>query len=235
MSQINKNFINLSLQILAIFVMGALLAPVETEAARNREYGYNYVFEGEVYPSPSPVSSPDYTSTPANPKPSIYSLNPKALDRSMTGNSVTIVGRGFVPGSVAKINGVDRPTNFIDSTHLIMQVSGNDMQRTDGGFYVTVYNPGPGGGYSNAEYFTVKNVPFVNQNPNGNPAQSGFEPAPETFSDLTGNALYGGNTFLPSGIVQWILFAIIILLLVILARKFFGGEEAYHAAPLKHD
>ena len=223
----------MGLLILTIFALGAVFTPTTADA---RDYGRNIVFESEVYPASTPAPAPEYSSPINNPKPSIYSLSPKSADRALNGNSITITGRGFIPGSVAKINGVDRPTNFIDSSHLIMQVNGNDMQRTDGGFYVTVFNPGPGGGYSNAEYFKVNNVPFVNQNPNSyQNGYNGDQPAPETFSDLTGNALYGGNTFLPSGIVQWILFAIIVLLLVIMARKFFGGEEAYQATPLKHD
>lgn len=56
-----------------------------------------------------------------------------------------------------------------------------------------------------------------------------------TVSGLAANAFYGSNSFLPSGIVQWIIFAIFILLLVILARIVFGGRENYHSTPLKHD
>jgi hypothetical protein len=54
-------------------------------------------------------------------------------------------------------------------------------------------------------------------------------------NNLAANAVYGGNSFLPSGLIQWILFAIFILLLVILVRKIFGAEERYHASPLKHE
>jgi hypothetical protein len=57
---------------------------------------------------------------------------------------------------------------------------------------------------------------------------------PNSASDLAANAVYGSNSFLPSGIIQWVLFAIFILLLVILVRKIFGAEEKYQATPLKH-
>lgn len=54
-------------------------------------------------------------------------------------------------------------------------------------------------------------------------------------SSLAANILYGSNSFLPSGLIQWILFAIFILILIILTRRIFGGREAYQATPLKHD
>ena len=56
-----------------------------------------------------------------------------------------------------------------------------------------------------------------------------------TNSDLASNAIFGANGFLPSGLVQWILFAIFILLVVILARKVFGAQKRYEEAPLKHE
>ena len=60
---------------------------------------------------------------------------------------------------------------------------------------------------------------------------------PKTYnvSALAANALYGANSFLPSGLIQWILFAIFILLIVILVRITFGYKENYHATPLKQE
>jgi hypothetical protein len=56
----------------------------------------------------------------------------------------------------------------------------------------------------------------------------------DSFSTLAANALFGTNGFLPSGIFQWLIFAIIILVLVIVARKAFGSEDKYHGTPMKH-
>jgi|GEM_PF-3300523 len=56
-----------------------------------------------------------------------------------------------------------------------------------------------------------------------------------TASNLAANAIFGSNSFMPSGIIQWVLFAILILLVVILVRKIYGADQAYNAAPLKHD
>ena len=59
-------------------------------------------------------------------------------------------------------------------------------------------------------------------------------PVKEEFSDLTANTVYGTNSFMPSGLIQWVILAIIILVIIILARKFFGREAGYHSMPLKH-
>lgn len=53
-------------------------------------------------------------------------------------------------------------------------------------------------------------------------------------SNLAANAFWGSNSFMPSGIIQWILFAILVLVAVILGRKIYGGKEKYHATPMKH-
>ncbi len=56
-----------------------------------------------------------------------------------------------------------------------------------------------------------------------------------TDSTLAANSIFGSNSFMPTGIIQWIFFAILILLLVILVRKLHGGQDRYHAIPMKHD
>ncbi len=63
-----------------------------------------------------------------------------------------------------------------------------------------------------------------------------FEPVKTTedASNLAANVIFGSGGFLPTGILDWILVAILILVIVILARKIFGGENRYHSEPLKH-
>ncbi len=53
------------------------------------------------------------------------------------------------------------------------------------------------------------------------------------YSSLTANAVFGSNSLFPSGLAQWIIFAILVLLVVMLARKIFGADKKYHATPLK--
>ncbi|MFA5841067.1 MAG: hypothetical protein WC847_02245 [Candidatus Paceibacterota bacterium] len=58
--------------------------------------------------------------------------------------------------------------------------------------------------------------------------------ANSNYSNLASNAIFGTNGFMPTGLIQWILFAIIVLLLIILVRKIFGGKKNYDEAPMKH-
>ena len=55
----------------------------------------------------------------------------------------------------------------------------------------------------------------------------------ETASDLAAGVIFGSENFLPSGLIQWIFFAILVLLIIILARKIFSAEK-YHSTPMKH-
>jgi len=54
------------------------------------------------------------------------------------------------------------------------------------------------------------------------------------YGSLTANALFGSNSFMPSGLIQWIVFAILILLIVFLWRYVHRSEEKYMAEPMKH-
>ncbi|OGI73693.1 hypothetical protein A3D42_00550 [Candidatus Nomurabacteria bacterium RIFCSPHIGHO2_02_FULL_41_18] len=53
------------------------------------------------------------------------------------------------------------------------------------------------------------------------------------YGNLAAGAIFGQSGFLPSGLVQWILLAILILLIIVLARKVFGGAKNYYSTPLK--
>ena len=56
------------------------------------------------------------------------------------------------------------------------------------------------------------------------------------YESLAAGAIFGTSnlSFLPSGLLQWILFAILILIIVILARRVFGGTKRFLQMPLKH-
>jgi hypothetical protein len=113
-----------------------------------------------------------------------------------------------------------------------------------------VFNPGPGGGYSNAVLFTIDAPKVLGAQSNRNTTNdtssgSLYQPdesAPETGKaevdgdgqSLASAAILGTGSFLPSGLVQWILFAILILIIVILVRKISGAREKYDAAPMHY-
>jgi len=238
MENINNKSIIFGLGILAILAFGLIFVPFNEALAA--AYGTNL------------SASRNETN---NPKPSIRSINPKSSNIGTGTKTVTITGKGFVPSSVARINASNRPTVFIDSSHLLVQINGNDTYayRTNGGFFITVFNGAPGGGYSDAAFFTINNVATNTNTNNGyNSSTTNFNDANDTFTDtnqnenytdnntdenysnLASNAIFGVNGFLPSGLIQWILLAIIVLLIVIFVRRIFGAKENYNESPMKH-
>lgn len=54
-----------------------------------------------------------------------------------------------------------------------------------------------------------------------------------SFSGLTANALEGSDSFLPTGLLQWIFLAVIVVAIIFLWRYVFA-EEKYLSEPLKH-
>jgi hypothetical protein len=79
-----------------------------------------------------------------------------------TGVAGTIIefainGDGFVAGSVVRLNGVDVPANKVslNGSRIIGVQFPVEMTAAPGTYRVTVFNPGPNGGESNAALFTV--------------------------------------------------------------------------------
>jgi hypothetical protein len=239
MSKINNNLMFLSLKMLSILVFSLLIIPT-------------HVFATAGYVD--------------NPTPYITSINPNSSNRNAGTNNmvIAITGDGFIPSSVARVNGSDRTTTFIDYSHLLIRLNQNDTYNTDG-FYINVFNGFPGGGYSNAILFSTNSlVPVVNAN--NNPSSTitrntntitntnntdniysntnSIENVTNTNNDndtnknsnnLAATAILGSaNSFLPSGLIQWVFFAIIILLIVIFIRRIFGAKKNYEETPLKH-
>jgi hypothetical protein len=60
----------------------------------------------------------------------------------------------MVAGAVAEWNGAARSTTFVNSSQIRAKISASDIA-TAGIASVTVKNPAPGGGVSNALVFTI--------------------------------------------------------------------------------
>ncbi|KKR61056.1 MAG: Cell surface receptor IPT/TIG domain protein [Parcubacteria group bacterium GW2011_GWA2_40_37] len=225
-----------SFVLLAALVLGLIVIPQDTKA----QYG-GYI-----------SSIPAATVRQDNPEPIIKSINPSASNVGVGTKTVNIIGEGFIPSSVARVNGSNRPTTFIDSSHLLVQITGNDtyLYQTNGGFYITVFNGPPGGGYSNAVFFKINKTVASpagtttngTQNDNANNTYTNFTDAPENNSsdsidgsNLSSNAIFGENGIFHSRLIQWIFAAILVLVAVILVRRIYGADKKYHAVPLKHD
>jgi hypothetical protein len=102
-------------------------------------------------------------------------------------------GSAFVPGSVVKWNGTNRATSFISSGQLQATIPATDVE-LGGTATVTVFNPGPGGGTSAGQPFTINN-----------PAPTLASIAPT--SALAGGAQFtltvNGSSFVPGSVVRW--------------------------------
>jgi 6-phosphogluconolactonase len=102
--------------------------------------------------SPSPINQP--TSSGSNPSvPTISVLFPSCAPAGEP-VQLSVVGTDFVASSVVRWNGSDRPTTIDAINGLIAQISASDVASA-GTAAVTVFNPGPGGGISNASTVTI--------------------------------------------------------------------------------
>jgi uncharacterized repeat protein (TIGR01451 family) len=150
--------------------------------------------------SPSPGGGTSgaltFTITVANNStPAITSLQPATATAGSPAFTLTVNGSSFVNGAVVYFNGNARTTTFVGATQLTATILASDIA-VAATPSVTVKNPAPGGGTSNALTFTVTapNNPaptITSLQPSHSAAGAGFT--------LTVN----GNSFLASSIVAF--------------------------------
>ena len=124
------------------------------------------------------------------------SLNPSNVLVGSGGFDLTINGSGFVNGATVQWNNSARATTFVSVTQLRAQITADDLLsvRT---VNVTVTNPAPGGGVSNAATFTINAAPnplpvLVSLNPNNAIACGG------AFT-----LAVSGNSFVSGAVIRW--------------------------------
>ena len=132
-----------------------------------------------------------------NPAPSLSSIEPTTIVEQGAGSSgltVTLRGQNFLESAQAQWNGTARTTRFVSSSQLEVTLQGGDLAFAGSGS-LTVSNPAPGGGTSNAQIFTVQPTP-LNPTPTINAvtpdAVPGLGQSVSPTIDLT------GSNFLPS-------------------------------------
>lgn len=92
---------------------------------------------------------------PSNPVPFLnQTLVPTSVSPGSGDLTLRVSGAGFVSGATIDFNGVALATTFVDGEHLSATLPAADVA-TAGTAAVTVVNPAPGGGSSNAVYFQV--------------------------------------------------------------------------------
>ena len=110
-----------------------------------------------VNPTPGGGTSNAVNFAVNNPTPAITSLDPPSTFNTLPAFNLMVNGTGFVPNSVVRWNGADRTTTFVSSSKLTAQISAADIA-TDGTAVVTVFNPTPNGGTSNAVNFVIEKL-----------------------------------------------------------------------------
>jgi hypothetical protein len=100
------------------------------------------------------VSTVDVTYALPNPVPVAISLSPAAVAPGGADFQLTVKGTGFTGSSVIRWNGSDLATISVSSSQLTATIPQADIV-TAGTATVTVFNPAPGGGTSNALSFII--------------------------------------------------------------------------------
>ena len=88
----------------------------------------------------------------------------------------------------------------------------------------------------NTTDYKTKNITTnttTNKNSTGDSSIDTNSNTDQNVKELVAGAIFGSNAFMPSSLLQWIFFAILILLAVILWRKLYVSDEDKHT-PLKH-
>jgi hypothetical protein len=119
------------------------------------------------------TSGPVSVTVVNNPVPVTTSLNPGSAVVGGPSFTLTVNGSGFVNSSVVRWNGSGRTTTFVSATQLTAAIPDTDIAAL-GTAQVTVFNPAPGGGTSNAQTFAISaaapvTVTFDNPPPPGAP------------------------------------------------------------------
>jgi 6-phosphogluconolactonase len=102
--------------------------------------------------SPSSIGQP--TSSGSNPTPTITTISPSCTVPGGAAFTLTISGTNFVAASMVNFGGAAPATTFVNSTQLTAAIPAASIAST-GTPAVTVTNPTPGGGSSNASTFTI--------------------------------------------------------------------------------
>lgn len=133
-----------------------------------------------------------------NPVPTLTSLAPTSTGAGGSAFTLTVTGTNFISSSVVQWKGSPRTTTFVSATQLTAAISAADIAAS-GAASVTVFNPTPGGGTSNALTFTITDFSVTSTTPSQ--TVTAGQPAAFTISTATvGGAFPGTVSFSASGL-----------------------------------
>jgi len=144
-------------------------------------------------PAPGGGTSNSLTFTVNNPTPAIASLSPSNATAGAGAFTLTVNGSNFANGAQVRWNNTPRTTNFASATQLTAQILAADIA-TAGTANVTVLNPAPGGGTSNALTFAVNNP---------TPAIANLSPSSATAGGAAFTLTVNGSNFVNGAEVRW--------------------------------
>lgn len=90
----------------------------------------------------------------SNPVPHVNLITPRSIPQGSPDVFLTVNGQGFTQSSVVNWNGIPLQTTYVGKTVLNADVPASDLA-SNGTASITVNNPTPGGGNSNAVHFTI--------------------------------------------------------------------------------
>jgi hypothetical protein len=131
--------------------------------------------------------------TESNPSPKLTALNPATVPSGSGAFTLTVTGTGFSTASIVRLNGADRTTTFISTTELRASVAAADVV-SGGSAAITVFNPPPNGGASNALALTIT---F------GSPSITALSPESSVVGGPAFTLTVFGANFGPGSIVRW--------------------------------
>ncbi|MFI5253384.1 MAG: beta strand repeat-containing protein, partial [Bacteroidota bacterium] len=194
-------------------VNGAGYIPLSVIAFRGVNYTTTYISANQVTASilaPAIAGGGVYNVTVFNPTPgggtsaaaafsdtnlvpTTTSISPTSANVAGSGYSVTVNGTNFDSSSVVKFNGSARTTTFINNTQVTAGILSSDLSAA--GFYpITVFNPTPGGGTSNAQSDTAYNVI---------PSITSLAPSSVAGGGVAFTDTVNGSNFVSNSVVQF--------------------------------
>jgi Domain of unknown function (DUF1929)/Bacterial Ig domain len=132
----------------------------------------------------------------ANPVPTTTSLSPTSAAAGGAAFTLTVDGSSFASGATVRWNGANRPTTFSSPTRLTAAIAMSDIA-TAGTATVTVFNPAPGGGVSNAQTFTIAAAA------NPVPTTTSLSPTAAAAGAAAFTLTVNGTGFVSGATVRW--------------------------------
>jgi uncharacterized protein (TIGR03437 family) len=126
--------------------------------ATDVQYGGTALVSVSNPPPGGGATTTDAFTVVGSPLPAISSVQPSSLSGGSAGANITVNGIGFTSASVVQWNGQARVTTFVIGTQLTAAILASDLSAVGTG-QVTVLNPPPGGGASNAFSVSITSNP----------------------------------------------------------------------------